>query len=91
MGIARHLHFPVEAVPQALLPFKTRSTWAYPIHYRPALVSSILSMPFALGLPCGRPAQEQPGRDQFSTAFPCSAITTGRLGAHGFHHSPLNR
>ena len=33
-----------EAVPQALLPFKTRPTWAYPAHYTPALASSVISM-----------------------------------------------
>ena len=33
-----------EAVPQTLLPFKTRPTWADPARYTPALASSVLSM-----------------------------------------------
>jgi len=33
---------------------ETRSTWAYPVHYRPALACSILSTPPPLNSPCGK-------------------------------------
>src|SRR2546426_5528204 len=35
-------HF--EAVPQTLFPFKTRPTWADPVHVTPAFASSAISM-----------------------------------------------
>src|SRR5437762_12258452 len=76
-GVDRHLLFSVRTVPSIFWQRKTRSTWAYPIRYRPALACSILSMPSPLGLPCGRLALEQPRRDELETAFPCSASSTG--------------
>ena len=65
----RHLHvcvlLPIEVVPLTLLPFQTRSTWAYPIHYRPALVFAILSVPLPLGRPYGglawKPSRRETG------------------------------
>ena len=76
-GVAHHLLLPLEGVPLTLLPGDTRSTWAYPIHYRPALAFSILSRPLPLslsracgvGLPGNRPGG-------IPAAFPCSAFTT---------------
>jgi hypothetical protein len=50
------LLFLVGELLRILLPRETRSTWAYPLHYRAALAFSILSMPLPLGLPCGGPA-----------------------------------
>jgi hypothetical protein len=63
-GVDRHLLFSVKTVLSTLWQPETRSTWAYPDHYSPALAYSILSLPSPLGLPCGRLALEGPRRDQ---------------------------
>src|SRR6266446_10679994 len=77
--INRHLLFLWWKILSILLQRETRSTWAYPLHYRAALACSILSMPSPLGLPYGWLALEQPRRDIFQTAFPCSRSVTGRV------------
>ena len=61
-------------------PRETRPTWAYPLDYRAALASSILFMPFPLGLPCGRPALEQPRRDKNERLFHVPCWLQERLG-----------
>src|ERR1035437_5453168 len=52
-GVARHLLFPVEAVPHSFLPGSTRPTWAYPTRYTSALAFSVIPMLRLLGLPYG--------------------------------------
>src|SRR5215475_1910051 len=56
-----------------LLPGETRPTWAYPMHYTPALASSALSMLLLLTRLAVRSARREPGE---RAAFPCS-ITIG--------------
>ena len=43
-GVGRHLRSQRTAVRGTFLPFQTRPTWAYPVHYAPALASSVLPM-----------------------------------------------
>src|SRR6266566_2590924 len=63
-----------------LLQRMTRSTWAYPGHYRPALACSILSMPSPLGLPCGWLALEQPRRENSKRLFHVPDLSRDGLG-----------
>jgi len=51
--INRHLLFLGKKILPILLQGETRSTWAYPVDYRPALAFSILSLPPPLGVPYG--------------------------------------
>ena len=66
-GVARHLLFPVEAVPHSFLPGSTRPTWAYPTHYTSALAFSVIPMLRLLGLPYGWAGHDPrgPGRQLF--------------------------
>ena len=52
-----------------LLPGETRPTWAYPVHYTPALASSVLSMLLLLTRLAVRSARREPDE---RAAFPCS-------------------
>src|SRR5271169_3336645 len=53
IGIARHLLFPVGAVPHLFSPRWTRPTWAYPTHYTSALAFSVVPKLRLLSLPYG--------------------------------------
>jgi len=71
-----------------LLPGETRPTWAYPVHYTPALASSALSMLLLLTRLAVRSARREPGE---RTAFPCSATICvddlGPLSTPAVHRS----
>ena len=80
MKINRHLLFLPKKILSILLQRETRSTWAYPLDYGAALAYSILSMPFPLGLPCGRPALEPPRRDETQRLFHVPRSSQDGLG-----------